>query len=218
MEVPLVEQQPQKSKQSSWQARRQRKQQRRRKEQEELQKQRFLRQQHRQKGLSQNYRASPSSPPSSKSNQNPDTPETVPDDELHDDPYESDPGESYRDHCERLEAESFPQTSRSCLTLPRFFTNHAKRKKAKPLPTKNLFFEGGSDDDDDRNFYYPDNLNPQSLPKDLQFLKYSDQSEIGDGSQPQDWSVETPSLRPNRTHLNMSHWSDFGKRDYMEDR
>lgn len=201
LEVPLMERQ----KQSAWQARRKRKQQKRQKEEQEHARQRFQRQQQ-----EQNYysKSSPSSPPVSKSKQNPDTPETVPDDEAGD-PYESDPGESYREHCERMEAESFPQ-SRSCLTVPKFL----RKSKSEPVRTRAATLL----DEDVQRMDHADNLNPQSLPKDSQQLKYSKQSEIGDGSQPQDWSDISRPLRPNRTHLNISHWSDFGKRGYMEDR
>jgi hypothetical protein len=200
LEVPLTE-----PTQSGWQARRKRKQQKKKKEEQELAKQRFLRQQQERNSYS---KSSPSSPPTSKTKQNPATPETVPDDEV-DDPYESDPGESYREHCERTEADSFPQ-SRSCLTIPKFLTNPKRRSRSEPRKSPPLFEDLAED--------HQDNLNPHSLPKDLQQLKYSEQSEIGDGSEPHDWSQTSQPLRPNRTHMNISHWSDFGKRDYMEDR
>lgn len=186
-------------KQSAWQARRKRKLEKRRKEQEELQ-----REQQRQQQQEQNYNSkpSPASPRASKASKSPDTPETVPDDEFND-PYESDPGESYRDHCERMEADAFPK-SKSCLPIPKFLTNPKYKRKSKPEP----IIEQEQDTA----------LHPQSLPLELQQLKYSEQSEIGDGSQAQDWEARSRSLRPNKTHINISHWSDFGKRDYMEDR
>ena len=30
--------------------------------------------------------------------------------------------------------------------------------------------------------------------------------------------MERRELRPNNIHINVSHWSDFGGRNYMEDR
>ena len=206
LEVPLMEQ----PKQSAWQARRKRKIEKRRKEKEELQQQRYLQQQQQQENKNNHSQPFTSSPPSFKTKQSPDTPETVPDDEL-DDPYESDPGESYRDHCERMEAESFPRT-KSCLPIPKFLNNpkHKRKSKLEQMRKNSPLFEEEMD--------HADNLNPLSLPKDLQHLKYSEQSEIGDGSVPQDWEETSRPLRPNRTHINVSHWSDFGKRGYMEDR
>lgn len=120
------------------------------------------------------------------------------------DPYESDPGESYRDHCEQQQQQE--EGTKSCLSMPKFL-----RKSRNQSPTSVLMMETTDDE----------YVSPQSLPKDLSRLCYSLRSEVGDGSkgEPQQGQQEQErALRPNRVHINVSHWSDFGKRDYMEDR
>jgi hypothetical protein len=129
--------------------------------------------------------------------------ESMPEDEY--DPYESDPGESYRDHCERLEEEEGGGgQSKTCLALPKFL-----RKSRSPTTTLQPL------NDDSWEEEHP---TPQSLPKDLARLCYSLRSNIGNGSQAQDEEMQQRLLRPNNVHINVSHWSDFGKRNYMEDR
>ena len=64
---------------------------------------------------------------------------------------------------------------------------------------------------------------PASLPHDLARVRYSLRTTIGDGTeiQPDGRSaamMERRDLRPNQIHINVSHWSDFGGRNYMEDR
>lgn len=130
------------------------------------------------------------------------------------DPYDSDPGESYREHCERLKGEK----NRSCLTMPRFLQNHTKisaeTSTEATAPPSPLF--SGTDD-------FPGGTTnaPASLPKDLARVRYSLRTSISDGSQPQALAanlMERRDLRPNNVHINVSHWSDFGGRNYMEDR
>ena len=122
------------------------------------------------------------------------------------DPYDSDPGESYREHCERLKGDR----TRSCLTLPRFLQNKvdavATEATAPPSPMT----------EEDDHFGSP--RTPASLPKDLARVRYSLRTTIGDGSLAQATAMEKRDLRPNFVHINVSHWSAFGGRDYMEDR
>ena len=128
-----------------------------------------------------------------------------PDDEY--DPYESDPGESYRDHCKRLDETK----TRSCLAIPKFLS------KSKDSPgTVATHPPSPFSDDDDNNGQYE---MPASLPRDLARVRYSLRTSIGDGSNSQQSSnMEERELRPNNVHINVSHWSDFGGRNYMEDR
>lgn len=125
------------------------------------------------------------------------------------DPYDSDPGESYREHCERIKGNRM----RSCLTMPRFLLNSKISNEVSteatsppsPLTSSDLDPEGA----------------PASLPRDLARVRYSLRSAISDGSQAQDPNpslMDRRDLRPNNIHINVSHWSEFGGRDYMEDR
>jgi len=63
---------------------------------------------------------------------------------------------------------------------------------------------------------------PASLPRDLARVRYSLRTSIGDGTVAQPGGsasmMERRELRPNNVHINVSHWSDFGGRNYMEDR
>merc|ERR1740133_52367 len=63
---------------------------------------------------------------------------------------------------------------------------------------------------------------PASLPRDLARVRYSLRTAIGDGTDVQPGGsaamMERRDLRPNNIHINVSHWSDFGGRNYMEDR
>jgi hypothetical protein len=63
---------------------------------------------------------------------------------------------------------------------------------------------------------------PASLPRDLARVRYSLRTSIGDGTDVQPGGsaamMERRDLRPNNIHINVSHWSDFGGRNYMEDR
>lgn len=173
--------------------------------------------------------------------------EALPDDEY--DPYDSDPGESYREHCERIKGES----TRSCLAMPRFLKqlNHSvANNMLLENGGQHHYHHGGSggrapptvatsppspllselDDGSPLHGSTPTSLFggvdagslPASLPRDLARVRYSLRTSIGDGSQPQPSTsatlMERRELRPNNVHINVSHWSDFGGRNYMEDR
>ena len=127
--------------------------------------------------------------------------EPLPADEY--DPYDSDPGESYREHCDRIKGES---GLRSCMALPRFLQHSKDGDTEATTPASPLVDEEGT---------------PASLPRDLARVKYSLRTSISDGSQPQQAApnlMERRDLRPNNIHINVSHWSEFGGRNYMEDR
>ena len=117
------------------------------------------------------------------------------------DPYDSDPGESYRDHCLRLKGVG----TRSC--VPNFLL----RKEEETIltaPPSPLASELGD------LLQAPASLSSAKI-------RYSLRSSITDGAekQPSGPSVmERRELRPNQVHLNVSHWSDAGGRPYMEDR
>jgi hypothetical protein len=185
------------------------------------------------------------------------------------DPYDSDPGESYREHCDRIKGER----TKSCLTLPRFlkeggnpvtFLNnkgaavanvahhqsHARdvstTATSPPSPLLSEQDDGspihhphlnhhdrqstpnfstttnGLDKEQYFAHFYPHGM-PASLPRDLARVRYSLRTSIGDGSERQpalasSQLMERRELRPNNIHINVSHWSDFGGRNYMEDR
>lgn len=128
------------------------------------------------------------------------------------DPYDSDPGESYRQHVQKAKG----NFSRSCLGAPAFLkTKSARRTKEEESeitsPPSPLTSELGD----------PFGQLPVSLPANAALVKYSLRSSITDGSekQPAGPSVmERRELRPNTVHINVSHWSDPGGRPYMEDR
>jgi len=168
------------------------------------------------------------------------------------DPYDSDPGESYREHCERIQGER----TRSCLAIPRFLKdgkflnklNHGNQiGNSSSIKTKVLHSGGhqrvGPDDksgatsppsplisepDAPLNPLDPHHTQrqrgntPASLPRDLARVRYSLRTSIGDGTDVQPGGsasmMERRELRPNNIHINVSHWSAFGGRNYMEDR
>jgi len=110
------------------------------------------------------------------------------------DPYESDPGESYREHCLKFKGIS----TKTC--LPRPFEN----RSVLTAPPSPLASETDS---------FPARLQSR--------IKYSLRSTITDGSEAQPAGptvMERRELRPNAVHVNVSHWSDEGGRPYMEDR
>lgn len=125
------------------------------------------------------------------------------------DPYDSDPGESYREHCERIKGERM----RSCLAMPRFLQNNTRISNETSMteatsPPSPLASEQNESA-------------PASLPHDLARIRYSLRTSISDGSQVQPSAahlMDRRELRPNHVHINVSHWSDFGGRNYMEDR
>jgi serine/threonine protein phosphatase PrpC len=123
------------------------------------------------------------------------------------DPYDSDPGESYRDHCLRIKG----LNTKTCLPVPSFLKNSdLEGDTVMTEPPSPLSSE------------LEDVLNqtPRSLPS-THVVRYSLRTSIGDGSakQPTGPSVfERRELRPNNVQVNVSHWSDMGARPYMEDR
>jgi hypothetical protein len=128
------------------------------------------------------------------------------------DPYESDPGESYREHCMKFKGVS----SKSCLTMPKFLrTNRSlsngEEETVLTAPPSPMTSEMG-------DLF---GQIPASLPPNLTRVRYSLRSSITDGSEKQPVGpsvMERRDLRPNGVHLNVSHWSDEGGRPYMEDR
>jgi len=169
------------------------------------------------------------------------------------DPYDSDPGESYRDHCDRIQDDR----SRSCLAIPRFLKdgkfNLSKQSSSnnnglgvKVLHNGGKVGNGNNPDDksgatsppsplisepDSSSLLNPldpkrqqggNTYTPASLPHDLARVRYSLRTSVGDGTDVQPGGsasmMERRDLRPNNIHINVSHWSDFGGRNYMEDR
>lgn len=125
------------------------------------------------------------------------------------DPYDSDPGESYREHCMRMKGVS----NKSCIAVPRFLRNGRKVEDETVMtaPPSPMASEMGD----------VFGQIPASLPSNLTRVRYSLRSSITDGSenQPSGPSVmERRELRPNNIHINVSHWSMAGGRPYMEDR
>lgn len=131
------------------------------------------------------------------------------------DPYDSDPGESYREHCMRMQTSS----SKSCLAIPLFLRNPKSSLKEEEsvltAPPSPMTSEMG-----DAPIGVAGQI-PASLPNNLRRVRYSLRSSITDGSEKQlsgPSTMERRELRPNNIHLNVSHWSDEGGRPYMEDR
>jgi len=125
------------------------------------------------------------------------------------DPYDSDPGESYRSHCLKING-----IKTSCLRIPRRLKNTATEKdetttaSSPPSPVS-------SELDDILQH------TPETLPSNTTRVRYSLRTSIGDGSQSQPNGPSLMSrreLRPNNVQVNVSHWSDCGARPYMEDR
>ncbi len=145
------------------------------------------------------------------------------------DPYDSDPGESYRDHCDRIQEER----SRSCLAMPRFLKDGGKFKKHNSVGNANANADTTTTatsppspliSEPETSMLNPlaQRNTPASLPTDLARVRYSLRTSIGDGTDVQPGGsasmMERRELRPNNIHINVSHWSDFGGRNYMEDR
>ena len=130
------------------------------------------------------------------------------------DPYDSDPGESYRQHCMKIQGVS----TKSCLRFPGISKNGSRGvdfETEEPTESTSPPSPLGSESDDLLN------QTPVSLTPDASRVRYSLRSAIGDGSakQPTGPSVmDRRELRPNGIALNVSHWSDTGNRAYMEDR
>jgi serine/threonine protein phosphatase PrpC len=123
------------------------------------------------------------------------------------DPYDSDPGESYRQHCLRING----LNTKTCLAVPAFFKN-------KDIEGDTVMTEPPSPFSSELEDVL--NQTPRSLPS-SHVVRYSLRTSIGDGSakQPTGASVmERRELRPNNVEVNVSHWSATGARPYMEDR
>ena len=135
------------------------------------------------------------------------------------DPYESDPGESYREHCLKFKGVG----TKSCLGIPKFLltnasssnkTNHTRSGEESTVltaPPSPLASDMG-------DLF---GAVPASLPANLTRVRYSLRSSVTDGSEKQPVGpsvMDRRDLRPNNVHLNVSHWSDEGGRPYMEDR
>jgi hypothetical protein len=127
------------------------------------------------------------------------------------DPYDSDPGESYRDHCMKMKGFS----TKSCLPIPGFIQKRIARGEEETTvmtaPPSPMQSEMG-------DLFGPV---PASLPPSMLQVRYSLRSSITDGSEKQPVGpsvMERRELRPNNVNLNVSHWSDTGGRPYMEDR
>lgn len=127
------------------------------------------------------------------------------------DPYDSDPGESYREHCMKINGIG----AKSCLPVPIFLKNKrllaGEGETVLTAPPSPLQSEMG-------DLF---GQIPASLPPNMQRVRYSLRSSITDGSEKQPTGptvMERRELRPNNIHLNVSHWSDTGGRPYMEDR
>ena len=146
------------------------------------------------------------------------------DDEM--DPYDSDPGGSYRSHCLQIRGTS----DKSCLQiLP--FRKKPSLKVSSSSSSSNTKSTSGPEQqsaEDSESTAAPSPLNselgddvliqtPASIPSDK--VRYSLRTTIGDGSEEQpSMDMEQRELRPNNIKLNVSHWSDQGGRNYMEDR
>lgn len=128
----------------------------------------------------------------------------VADDDI--DPYDSDPGESYREHCKQARGFS----TKSCLAVPKFLNKGKEEQSVLTAPPSPLQSEMGDL-----------GQTPASLPSSLTRVRYSLRSSITDGAEPQPSGptvMERRDLRPNNVRMNVSHWSDEGGRPYMEDR
>jgi hypothetical protein len=135
---------------------------------------------------------------------------TTPDESV--DPYESDPGESYREHCLKFNGIS----TKTCLGIPKFML---KQQHTRGISGSTVLTAPPSPLASDMGDLF--GAIPASLPAKMTRVRYSLRSSITDGSekQPSGPSVmDRRDLRPNHVHLNVSHWSDEGGRPYMEDR
>lgn len=135
------------------------------------------------------------------------------------DPYDSDPGESYRQHVSRAKGIS----SKSCMGIPNFLLGNTNSSSS--------IVSRGKVEKTTTEVTVTDPMTPElgetfpklpaSLPPNATLVKYSLRTSISDGSekQPSGSSVmERRELRPNSVQINVSHWSDPGGRPYMEDR
>ena len=128
------------------------------------------------------------------------------------DPYDSDPGESYREHVKR--AGGFG--TKSCLKVPKMLGSSRAIADIDGEKT-----EATTPPSPMSDFVDPLAQIPPSLPPTTRAVRYSLRSAITDGSESQPTGpsvMERRELRPNNIHINASHWSDPGSRPYMEDR
>jgi hypothetical protein len=133
----------------------------------------------------------------------------IDDEEL--DPYDSDPGQSYRQHCMALSGLG----TKTCLGVPTMFKN----KRLLPGEGETVLTAPPSPMASEMGDLF--GTLPASLPPNAHRVRYSLRSSITDGSEKQPTGpsvMERRDLRPNGVHLNVSHWSDMGGRPYMEDR
>mmetsp|Transcript_40561 Transcript_40561/g.84430 ORF Transcript_40561/g.84430 Transcript_40561/m.84430 type:complete len:526 (-) Transcript_40561:142-1719(-) len=131
------------------------------------------------------------------------------------DPYDSDPGESYREHVQKAKGIS----SKTCMGVPGFLLGKNATSTRKVVEEDTVLTSPPSPMASDLGD--PFGQLPPSLPANAALVKYSLRSSITDGSekQPSGPSVmERRELRPNSVHINVSHWTDPGARPYMEDR
>jgi hypothetical protein len=127
------------------------------------------------------------------------------------DPYDSDPGQSYREHCMNMKGMS----TRTCMPVPTFL----RSPKIKAEESETVLTAPPSPMASEMGDIF--GQVPASLPTTLSRVRYSLRSSITDGAekQPSGPSVmDRRELRPNDVHINVSHWSDAGGRPYMEDR
>lgn len=128
------------------------------------------------------------------------------------DPYDSDPGESYRERVARANGIG----NKSCVAMPRFLS---KNNKVKAAESSTVLTAPPSPMQSDMGDMF--GSIPASLPTNLTRVRYSLRSSITDGAEKQPMGpsvMERRELRPNNVHLNVSHWSAEGGRPYMEDR
>lgn len=127
------------------------------------------------------------------------------------DPYDSDPGQSYRQHCMAMNGIG----TKTCLGVPTLFKSkrllQGEGETVLTAPPSPMASEMG-------DLF---GATPASLPPNTHRVRYSLRSSITDGSEKQPTGpsvMDRRELRPNGVHLNVSHWSDMGGRPYMEDR
>lgn len=156
--------------------------------------------------MKRNRRRSASSKPKREKRER----EVIEDEEM--DPYDSDPGESYRQHCLRVNGIG----TKTCLPVPGFLkikgrSTTGEGETVLTAPPSPMQSEMGD----------PFGHTPASLPPNVNRVRYSLRSSVTDGSEKQPMGpsvMERRELRPNNVHINVSHWSDPGGRPYMEDR
>eukprot|EP00521_Asterionellopsis_glacialis_P017101 CAMPEP_0195295202 /NCGR_PEP_ID=MMETSP0707-20130614/16825_1 /TAXON_ID=33640 /ORGANISM="Asterionellopsis glacialis, Strain CCMP134" /LENGTH=480 /DNA_ID=CAMNT_0040356365 /DNA_START=247 /DNA_END=1686 /DNA_ORIENTATION=+ len=149
------------------------------------------------------------------------------------DPYDSDPGESYREHCMRIKG----LDSKSCLRVPGFLQKNSSNNKSNNNNNNNSSSRNNVREDDTTQTSRASASSPMPEMDDVLtmppgslanlqqneegLVRYSLRTSVGDGSQKQPTGpsvMERRELKPNGVSINVSHWSDTGCRPYMEDR